>query len=120
MTRSWLTPRESEVLTRVSFGWSNTEIGDDLAISPDTVKTHVQNVLNGLGAHNRAHAVGIALRTGLLGVEVTPARRHRDQPTEAVLRTRARLDAFADGPDHGSDHYDLDRESQDASEPTYA
>jgi DNA-binding NarL/FixJ family response regulator len=59
-----ITPRELEVLRRVSFGWSNVEIATDLGISAETVRTHVQNTLRGLGARNRAHAVGIALRTG--------------------------------------------------------
>lgn len=59
-----ITPRELEVLRRVSFGWSNEEIADDLGLSPQTVRTHVQNALRGLGARNRAHAIGIALRTG--------------------------------------------------------
>ena len=59
-----LTPRELEILRRISFGWSNDEIADDLGIKPDTVRTHVENARRSLGARNRAHAVAIAIRTG--------------------------------------------------------
>lgn len=61
-----ITPRELAVLRRVSFGWSNEEIAADLGLTQSTVRTHVQNILRGLGARNRAHAVGIAMRNGRL------------------------------------------------------
>lgn len=59
-----LTKREREVMVRVAFGMSNDAIGDDLGCSPETVRTHVQNVLTKLRARNRAHAIGILYRTG--------------------------------------------------------
>jgi DNA-binding CsgD family transcriptional regulator len=59
-----LTPREADVMVRVSFGMSNEDIGTDLSISPHTVRTHVSNALLKLRARTRAHAVGIVMRTG--------------------------------------------------------
>jgi PAS domain S-box-containing protein len=61
-----LTPREREVLERVALGESSPEIAERLVISPETVRQHVQNTLNKLGARTRAQAIGIALRTGQL------------------------------------------------------
>lgn len=95
MSRYLLTPREREVLLRISFGWSLEEIGADLGIAPSTARTHRQHLLTGLEARNVAHAVGIALRTGLLLSGASPIRRHRDAPTEAVRIERERLDRVA-------------------------
>jgi PAS domain S-box-containing protein len=61
-----LTPREREVLGRVAMGESSAEIAEALFISPETVRQHVQNALQKLGARTRAQAIGIALRTGQL------------------------------------------------------
>jgi DNA-binding CsgD family transcriptional regulator len=49
-----LTPRESEVARLISAGLTNKEIGRKLGISERTVGAHVQNILNKLGAANRA------------------------------------------------------------------
>ena len=40
-----LTPREREVAYLVALGFTNKEIGDALVIAPETVKTHVRNIL---------------------------------------------------------------------------
>ncbi|HXF73788.1 MAG TPA: response regulator transcription factor [Actinomycetota bacterium] len=71
--RSWpgaelgLTQREGEVLAHLVRGLDNREIGQALFISEDTVKTHVKAILRKLGARDRAQAVAIALRGGLVG-----------------------------------------------------
>jgi DNA-binding CsgD family transcriptional regulator len=59
-----VTAREVEILQWVRDGKSNQEIGDILAISPLTVKNHVQKILRKLDVQNRAQAVarGIALQ----------------------------------------------------------
>jgi len=57
-----LTAREVEVLGLVAEGASNAAIGDKLAISVHTVKRHVANVLQKLGAASRAEAGAIARR----------------------------------------------------------
>jgi DNA-binding NarL/FixJ family response regulator len=61
-----LSDRERQVLVEVAGGWSNTEIGVRLYISPATVKTHVSRLLMKLGAHDRAQLVMIAYETGLV------------------------------------------------------
>jgi DNA-binding CsgD family transcriptional regulator len=59
-------PREMEVLALIADGRSNAQIAEQLSITPETVKTHVDHLMRKLRAHNRAHAVGIAARNGLL------------------------------------------------------
>lgn len=61
-----LTVREEEILRLMATGMSNPEIAHTSGVSPETVKTHVGNVLTKLGAHNRTHAVVIAYETGLV------------------------------------------------------
>jgi two-component system NarL family response regulator len=63
-----LTDRELGILRLVAEGHSNKAIGRSLSISENTVKYYMKNVLQKLGARNRAEAASIAIRTGLLGV----------------------------------------------------
>ena len=65
-----LTEREISVLRLISSGNSNKQIGDQLSIGEATVKSHVTNILSKLGANDRAHAVTIALRRGIIGLEI--------------------------------------------------
>ena len=62
--RVQLTKREREVMTLVASGLHTSDLAERLFLSPETVKSHVQNALAKLGAHTRAHAVAIALVTG--------------------------------------------------------
>jgi len=59
-----LTRREIEVLHEVASGNSNKLIAHHLAVSEDTVKTHMRNILSKLSANDRTHAVTIAMRRG--------------------------------------------------------
>jgi DNA-binding NarL/FixJ family response regulator len=61
-----LSERECEVLALIAEGYTSKDIGERLHVAEETVKSHVTNVLGYLGARNRAHAVVIALRRGLL------------------------------------------------------
>ena len=61
-----LTPREREVLTLVGRGLSNSEIADELVLSPLTAKTHVARLFSKLDARDRAHLVILAYETGLV------------------------------------------------------
>ena len=61
-----LTPRELEVLRLVAEGATNREIGQELFISPHTVKVHVRRVLSKLGLRNRQQAAAYAALQGLI------------------------------------------------------
>jgi LuxR family transcriptional regulator, quorum-sensing system regulator CviR len=61
-----LTPRERDVLLWLKCGRSTEEIAAILKISGRTVKYHVSNVIDKLGAENRLHALAIAMERGLL------------------------------------------------------
>ncbi|GAA1529694.1 response regulator transcription factor [Streptomyces albidochromogenes] len=63
---SALTVREREVLVQVAGGHSNDEIAEQLAVSPLTVKTHVNRAMAKLGARDRAQLVVIAYESGLV------------------------------------------------------
>lgn len=65
-TDAGLTRRELEVLGGMSHGRSNSQIGADLFLSEDTVKTHARRLFRKLGASDRAQAVAIGLRRGLI------------------------------------------------------
>lgn len=58
--------REMEVLRLLSEGRSNESIAEALVLSPNTVRNHVQRILEKLGAHSKLEAVAIAARSGLL------------------------------------------------------
>jgi DNA-binding NarL/FixJ family response regulator len=61
-----LTEREAEVLRLMATGMSNTEIGQQLFVSVQTVKTHVGNVLAKLQARDRTQAVITAYESGFI------------------------------------------------------
>jgi DNA-binding NarL/FixJ family response regulator len=60
-----LTDREREMVSWVATGRSNTEIAEQLVVSPDTVRTHVSRAMVKLGARDRAQLVVFAIRSGL-------------------------------------------------------
>jgi DNA-binding NarL/FixJ family response regulator len=64
--RPALTERELQVLRGMADGKSNAEIGRDLFVSEDTVKTHARRLFRKLNARDRAHAVAAGFRTGLV------------------------------------------------------
>jgi DNA-binding NarL/FixJ family response regulator len=61
-----LSSREIEVLRLIAAGNSNKEIADQLCIGEATVKSHVTNILSKLSANDRAHAVTIGLKRGII------------------------------------------------------
>lgn len=61
-----LTPRELEVLGLIREGLRNKQIAAQLSVSETTVNFHIKNLTQKLGANDRAHALAIALRRGLL------------------------------------------------------
>lgn len=65
-----LTTRELEILTLVSTGLTNTEIGERLYISPRTVSTHVERILEKLGCSTRTEASSLAIQGGLMKLPI--------------------------------------------------
>ena len=61
-----LTPRELEVLRALTEGLASKEICDHLSIAPNTLRTHVQNIMGKLHAHSKLEAVAFALRHKLV------------------------------------------------------
>ena len=59
-----LTRREQESLRLVAMGMTTTAAAEQLGISPETVRTHVRNAMNKLGARTRAQAIAVAMRDG--------------------------------------------------------
>ena len=57
--RSILTPRESEILSLITSGRTNREIGTALAITEGTVKGHLQRIYRKLRVENRAQAAAL-------------------------------------------------------------
>ncbi len=57
-----LSPREREVLALLGRGWNNARIGRELFISPHTVRTHVQNILQKLEMHSKLEAATFAMQ----------------------------------------------------------
>ena len=57
---SRLTRREREVLALLADGAGNDRIAETLVISPQTARTHVQNLITKLGVHSRLEAAMFA------------------------------------------------------------
>lgn len=63
-----LTEREIAVLKIVAQGNSNGEVAEKLSVSVETIKQHMKNIATKLGTSDRAHAVAIAIKRGIITV----------------------------------------------------
>ena len=61
-----LSERETEILRLVAQGRDNTEIAQELYLSPSTVKNHVSSILEKLGVDSRVQAAVRAARAGIV------------------------------------------------------
>jgi DNA-binding NarL/FixJ family response regulator len=61
-----LTPAEISVLRLIAAGNANKQIGDQLSITEETVKSRVKSILSKLGANDRTHAAMIGLKRGII------------------------------------------------------
>ena len=61
-----LSEREKEILRLVAQGRDNTEIAQELYLSPSTVKNHVSSILEKLGVDSRVQAAVRAARAGIV------------------------------------------------------
>ena len=68
-TDDGLTEREIQVLKLIADGNANKQIADELSISEATVKSRITNILSKLGANDRAHAVTIGLKRGIIELD---------------------------------------------------
>jgi DNA-binding NarL/FixJ family response regulator len=64
-----LTPSEQKILEMIVEGLNNKLIADKLFISENTVKSHLKNIFGKLGVNDRAQAVSIAFKRGLVTFE---------------------------------------------------
>jgi two-component system nitrate/nitrite response regulator NarL len=64
---SALTPRETEVLRRITAGQSTRKMASEMNVTTETLRTYVKNVLGKLGAHSRLEAATLASRLALPG-----------------------------------------------------
>jgi two-component system, NarL family, nitrate/nitrite response regulator NarL len=64
--RAVLTDREQEILKLMSQGMSGPQIAREIFLSPSTVKSHTEKLYGKLGVSDRAAAVAVAMRQGLL------------------------------------------------------
>ena len=69
VARHQLSARELEILQLIANGQKNREIAETLCISENTVRNHVNNLLEKLDSRDRTAAVTIAMRQGLVRLD---------------------------------------------------
>jgi DNA-binding NarL/FixJ family response regulator len=62
-----LTPREREILGMLADGISGGQIARKLSVSPNTIRSHIQNIRSKLNVHSRLQAVTLGIRHGIRG-----------------------------------------------------
>ena len=67
-----LSPREKEIMHLMAEGMTAEQIGNQLNVSVETVRTHVRNVIRKLQARNRVHAIALALERGEIALGAKP------------------------------------------------
>ena len=82
-----LTPREVQILALMSEGRTPAEITDELTMSPNTLRTHMQNVLTKLGVHSKMEALVLAIRHGKVGTVDLDAPENVDEDVEENAET---------------------------------
>lgn len=80
-----LSAREREVLGLLAEGMSGAAIAERLVLSPETVRTHVRNAMDKLGASTRSQAVAIALERGHIGDGPRPGPRSRVRGSDPLI-----------------------------------
>ncbi len=61
-----ITEQRAEILNLIAPGWTNQQIADRYSVNIETIKTTIKLIYRALGARNRAHAVAIAHRQGII------------------------------------------------------
>jgi len=78
-----LSAREREVLGFLAHGLSGAAIAERLVLSPETVRTHVRNAMEKLGASTRSQAVALALENGAIGDRIAERPAHPRRESQA-------------------------------------
>jgi DNA-binding NarL/FixJ family response regulator len=68
LLREKLSAREIQILEQLARGLSNEAIGDLFVLSPNTVRTHIQNILKKMKVHSKLQATTLALQLGIVSV----------------------------------------------------
>jgi DNA-binding CsgD family transcriptional regulator len=97
-----LSAREREVLGMLAEGLSGAAIAERLVLSPETVRTHVRNAMDKLGASTRSQAVALALEDGQIGEgratqASVPSRAPAVPPSPPAATSSATLTALLSG-----------------------
>lgn len=77
-----LTRREWEVIDRLTAGDTAEQIADEFVLSPETIRTHIKNILRKLDVHSQAEAIAEAAR---MRGAIVPAVQDADGPPDAVV-----------------------------------
>jgi DNA-binding NarL/FixJ family response regulator len=83
MQLAQLSPREREVLALLARGKKTAAIAEELVISPETARTHAQNILAKLGLHSRLEAATFVVGNGLLDCLPQAGRSNAEATTPA-------------------------------------
>ncbi|MGX8704466.1 MAG: LuxR C-terminal-related transcriptional regulator, partial [bacterium] len=81
ITREQLTERELEVIRELTASLTNEEIAENLHISANTVKRHIQNILEKTGFESR---LKLAMNARALGIVVSESVRKKNEEEEGV------------------------------------
>ena len=68
LLREQLSAREIQILEQLSRGYSNEDISEIFVLSPNTVRTHIHNVLKKMGVHSKLQATTLALQLGIISI----------------------------------------------------
>lgn len=68
LLREKLSAREIQILEQLSRGRSNDDISETFVLSPNTVRTHIHNVLKKMGVHSKLQATTLALQLGIITI----------------------------------------------------
>lgn len=68
LLREKLSAREIQILEQLARGRSNEEISEIFVLSPNTVRTHIHNVIKKMGVHSKLQATTLALQLGIITV----------------------------------------------------
>jgi len=68
LLRERLSAREIQILEQLARGRSNEEISEIFVLSPNTVRTHIHNIIKKMGVHSKLQATTLALQLGIIEV----------------------------------------------------